>query len=119
MTLESSGVLARLDAQLTALRTDETRRRRALAGAVFLGLVLAWIHWVGLIVAGALVGLTRRRGRRAVLSGSAFGALAIVLTVLASPMSAGEFAALEPVNYLTIATGLLLPAWGSLARYVI
>lgn len=120
MTVESfSGLVSRLDSKLTALRTDETRRRQALTGAVLLGLVLAWIHWVGLIVAGALVGLTRRRGRWAVLSGIAFGALALLLTILLSPMSVGEFAALKSVNYLTTASGLLLPAWGSLARYVI
>lgn len=120
MTVEqSSGLLATVDSRLAALRTDDTRRQRAFLGAVVLGLVCAWLHWVGLIVAGALVGLTRRSPRWAVLSGVAFGVLSLGLSVLLTPMSAGELVALEPVNYLTAATGLLLPVWGSLARYVI
>jgi hypothetical protein len=114
-----SGIVSRLDERLTALRADDTRRRRALAGAVLLGLLLAWVHWVGLVVGGAVVGLTRRRGRWAVLSGAAFGALALAATVLLTPISPSEFVALRPVNYLTAASSLLLPVWGSLARYVV
>lgn len=111
--------LDRLDSRLAALRADETRRRVAFTTAVSSGFVLAWLHWTGLVVAGALIGLTRRRGRWAVVSGLGFGTLMVLVTVLVSPMGAGEFAALTPVNYLTGAAGLLLPAWGALVRYVI
>lgn len=118
--VDSSGALARVDARMAALRSDESRRRRAFAVAVLGGLALAWVHWIGLVVAGALVGVTRRRLIGALGAGLAFGALAVSMTVVVAPaMSAGEFLALTPINYATAILGLVLPAWGSMIRYVI
>lgn len=115
----SPGRLSRVDARIARVRANDRRRRAALAGAVVVGLALAWVHWTGLVAAGALVGLTRRGLVGAIAAGIAFGLFAVVATVVAAPaMSAGEFAALTPLNYAAVALGLLLPAWGSLARYV-
>jgi len=91
-----------------------------LVAAALVGLALAWIHWLGLFVAGGLVGLVSRTLPRAVVAGLAVGVLALVGHVLASPvMNAGEFLALTPASYVTIAAALLAPVWGSLVRGVI
>lgn len=110
----------RAAAWLTTVRADDTRRRWALAGALAVGLVLAWLHWSGLVVAGAVVGLTRRRLRRAVVAGLAVGVLAVVGTPIVAPaVGVSGFLRLDPINYVTVAVALLLPAWGALTRYVV
>lgn len=105
---------------LRRILTDPARRRIALVVGALLGIGLAWVHWVGLFAAGALVGLASRDLPRAVGAGLAVGALAVALHVLAAPaMDPGEFLALTPPAYVTLAGGLLLPALGSLLRGVV
>lgn len=105
---------------LTTVRTEPRKRYAALAVAVVLGLGAAWVHWLGLLLAGALVGVVSRTVPRAVAAGLGVGVAALVLTVLASPtMGPGEFLALTPPAYVAISAGLVLPAWGSLIRGVI
>jgi hypothetical protein len=105
---------------LTAVREDRRKRSLALVAAAAVGLALAWVHWLGLFAAGALVGLVSRTLPRALLAGLVVGVLAVVATVLASPvMEVGEFLALTPPVYVTVAAALLAPAWGSLVRGVV
>lgn len=109
-----------LDQRTQALRDDGRRRRIAFVGAVVVGLGLAWIHWAGLVIAGALLGVTRQRLLTAVLAGFGFGVIAVALSVLAVPaVSITAFTTLTPLNYATLIAGVLLPIWGSLIRYVI
>lgn len=120
-----SAVLASEDrsptpAALTALRERPNRRRAALVVAALVGLGLAWLHWFGLFLAGALVGLVSETRRRAVAAGLAVGVLVLVVHVAASPVTGpGEFVAFAPPAYLAIAAGIVAPAWGSLVRGVI
>lgn len=119
-TAGPSGPLERVDAGMAALRSDDRRRRGAFVGAVAAGLAAAWVHWAGLVVAGALIGVTRRRLLGALAAGLAFGVFAVGVTVVAAPaVTASGFVALAPLNYVTVALGLILPSWGSLARYVV
>lgn len=105
---------------LRDLRADPAGRRLALAVAVVVGLGAAWVHWLGLFLAGALVGVVSRDLPRAVAAGLGFGLLVLVVHVLAAPaMSGAEFVALAPISYVTIAAGLLAPVWGALARAVV
>ncbi|WP_254838649.1 hypothetical protein [Natronomonas marina] len=106
-------------AALTAVRTDPRKRAVALVVAAVVGLAVAWVHWLGLFVAGALVGLVSRSLPRAVAWGLVVGALAVAVTVLTHPTGVGEFLALRPPVYVTIGAGLLAPAWGSLLRGVV
>jgi len=107
-------------AALTAVRADRRKRAVALALAAVVGLGAAWLHWLGLFVAGALVGLVSRSLPRAVVWGLGVGSLAVALTVLAHPlMGAGEFVALTPPVYVAVVVGLLAPVWGSLLRGVV
>ncbi|MFB6075017.1 MAG: hypothetical protein ABEJ89_08400 [Haloarculaceae archaeon] len=113
------GRLTRLDAWLAALRADDARRRGALVVALALGLGLAWLHWIGLIVAGALVGLTRRSLPRALLAGLGVGVLSLAALIALTPgLAPAELLALAPASYVTVAAAVLAPMWGALARGV-
>lgn len=105
---------------LADLRRRQNPRRAALVAALLVGLVAVWVHWLGLVVAGALVGLVSRTLPRALTAGIGVGALVLVLHVLGSPvMGPGEFLALTPVTYVTIGAAVLGPLWGALVRAVI
>lgn len=105
---------------LTAVRADPRWRAVALAVAAVVGLAIVWVHWLGLFVAGALVGLVSRSVSRAVGWGLVVGVLALAGTVLTHPvMGPREFLALSPPAYVAIASGLGAPAWGGLVRGVI
>jgi hypothetical protein len=105
---------------LTVVRTDPRKRYVALAVAVVAGLAAAWVHWLGLVVAGALVGVVSRTLPRAVAAGLGVGVAGLALTVLASPaMGPGDFLALSPPSYVAVGAGLVLPAWGALIRGVV
>lgn len=104
---------------LSEVRANARRRAVALALAMVAGLAVAWVHWLGLFVAGALVGLVSRSLPRAVVWGVVVGLLAIVLTALASPMGPVTFVTFRPPVYVTLAAGILAPVWGSLVRLVL
>lgn len=107
-------------AWLEDARRRPNRRRSLLVAAALVGLGLVWLHWLGLFVAGALVGLASRSTPRALLAGLAFGLLVIAVHVLASPvMGIGTFVGLRPLSYVTIGLALGAPVWGSLARAVV
>jgi hypothetical protein len=100
---------------LIALREHRRRRAVVLPAATVLGVALAWVHWLGLFVAGGLVGLASTSLSRALFAGLVVDVLVLVLNVLVVPaMGAGEFVGLRPASYLTVAAGLIAPLWGSL-----
>jgi len=105
---------------LVEIRANSTRRGVLLVVAAVIGVGLAWFHWAGLFVAGALVGLVSETVPRAVVAGVIVGVLVLVFQIGISPvMGAGEFVALSPPSYVAVAAGLLMPIWGSLIRGVI
>lgn len=111
------GPLGALDARLAALRADDRQRRLALALSAIVGIGLATVHWVGLVVAGALVGLTRRSVPRAVAAGLGVGVLVLGLFLVLTPVaSIDALGTLRPLSYLTVGIALLGPAWGALLR---
>ena len=114
------GIVGRLDEFMAALRADDRRRRLTLAGVVLLGFTAVWVHWVGLFVAGALVGLTRRSLPRALLAGFVFGVGVLGVFFLATPAVApGTLSSLAPLSYLTVVLALVGPTWGALVRGVV
>ena len=105
---------------LVDLRGRPNRQRAALIAAVVVGLVAVWIHWLGLVLAGALVGLVSRTLPRAIAAGVGVGVLVLGLHVLGSPvMGPGEFIALSPVSYISVIAAVLGPLWGALVRSVV
>jgi len=105
---------------LIALRENRRWRFVALLAATVLGVVLAWIHWLGLFVAGSLVGLASTSVPRALATGLILGVSVLLVNVLVIPiMSVGEFVELTPASYVTVAVSLVAPLWGSLVHGVL
>lgn len=110
-------VIARIDSELDGVRADDTRRRVALVGAVLIGLGLAAVHWVGLFVAGGLVGLTRKTLGGALLAGAGFGVLVLAAFFVVTPLvTPSNLLVLAPLSYVTIALAVVGPTWGALVR---
>jgi hypothetical protein len=102
------------------LRSDPRKRQAALIGGLAVGLVLGSVHWIGLVVGGGLVGLSRRSVGRAVLAGLLFGVVATVATVALTPtVGPGEFAGLRRLAAVTAIVGASSGVWGGLVRVVI
>jgi len=117
---DPDGPLAAVDRGFAALRRDDRRRRVALAVALVAGVAAAWLHWIGLVVAGALVGLTRRSLPRALAAGVGVGVVVLATFVLLSPaLAAGELLALGQPAYVAVGSALALPLLGSLTRGVV
>ena len=105
---------------IATVRISRRPRRVALVVAAAVGIGLAWIHWLGLIAAGALVGLVSRDLPRAVAAGVVVGVLVLFVQVLVSPgLGTAEFLALAPASTVAVAIGVLAPLWGSLVRAVL
>ncbi|SFK64079.1 hypothetical protein SAMN04487950_0331 [Halogranum rubrum] len=105
---------------LATVRADRRRRFIALVLVALVGLGLAWIHWLGLFVAGALVGLVSKSLPRALVAGVALGVVVLFVQLFVTPaMNASEFVALTPASYVAVVAGVLAPTWGSLVRGVL
>lgn len=106
---------------LARLREDPLVHWLALLVAVTVGIWLAAVHWLGLVAAGALVGLVAASLRRALLAGVGFGAFAIavwltrhaVAGTLGAVLATGEFV------LIAVAIGLAAPLLGSLVRGIV
>lgn len=107
-----------LGQRLTALRTNASRRRLATLAGVVLGLLVAQVHWLGLVAGGALVSLPQTSLGRGVAAGVGFGALSWLVflgglwwnDVVGLYPAMGQVAAV--VAGISLACGLL----GGLAR---
>jgi hypothetical protein len=105
---------------LAAIRSRPRWRAVGLVVAALVGLGAAWVHWLGLFVAGVLVGLPSRTLREAVIAGGVLGVVVVVVQILVVPaMDAGEFLALRLPVYVTLGAGIGAPLWGSLVRGVV
>ena len=92
-------------------------RAAATSVAVVVALALAWVHWVGLLAGGILVGALARSWPRALAAGVAFGLVAW-LVFLASLADAGRLAAYwesGQLLYVSVAIPVVLGLVGSLA----
>lgn len=116
----STSDLSVLDIRMRSLRENSTQRRLAVGIAVMVGLIATVWHWSGLVLGGALVGVTRKSLPRALVSGFAFGLLVLIVFVaaleLTADVSPGAFGVLSPLSALTIGLTLLGPTWGALLR---
>ncbi|MFB6184045.1 MAG: hypothetical protein ABEI96_05770 [Haloarculaceae archaeon] len=112
--------LVRVRRSLATVRRRPRRRRVALLVAGLVGLGLADSHWIGLVVAGALVGLVSETVPRAVVGGLVLGVVVLAVHVFGSPaMSVAAFVALRPASYVTVGIALVGPTWGALVRAVL
>jgi len=119
-TTSASGrpALERGRERLEYVRTHQPAHRVGLLVAFAVGLVLTWIHWFGLVLGGALVGVVSQSGRRALLAGLGFGVTVLVAFVVTLGGDAGAALAMTPASYVTVGSALALPVFGSLVRYL-
>lgn len=113
---DGPSTVRRARVRLTHLRTHSRAHRLALAVAMAVGLALAWVHWLGLLVGGALVGVVAPDFRRALLTAVGFGVLVLFVFALTLGSSLGKALAMTPPSYLAVGSALGLPAFGSLVR---
>ena len=108
-------------AWLTEVRGDRRTRWAAVAAGVALGLAVACVHWLGVVLGGALVGLVSKTAARAVLAGLAFGLLswAVFAALLAANGGAVEYAATGRLLYLSLGIPVGGALLGSLIRGVV
>lgn len=113
--------LTSVEDALTVVRQQPRYHWTAVLFAVGLGLAFATVHWVGLVVGGALVGLVSSDLLRAVLAGFGFGLLAVTLWVglLWWAGSLGAMLAMGEIALVSVAIGLGGPVVGSLVRGVV
>lgn len=104
--------------RLDALRANPTARLSFVAVGAVVGLALAWTHWLGLLVGGALVSIPALTPKRGVLAGFGFGVLALLLFsgLLALHGSFSHALGMGQITALAAAIPLVLGSVGGLAR---
>jgi DNA-binding transcriptional LysR family regulator len=107
-------------AQLYALQRDPRRRLVAAAVAAVIGLGLGSVHWLGLVVGGALVGWSFPTVGRALAAGLAFAVLTLLAWAARLAMVGGLGTALEtwPIVGLTVAMAFALGPLGAITRAI-
>jgi hypothetical protein len=121
MTDEGGGPAVAAGAQLRRVREESKPHWVALSVAIIVGLVLSAVHWLGLVVGGALVGLVAATLPRALLSGLGFGLLVATVWALVLVLSGalGDVTATGQFAGLGLLVALVAPVFGSLARGVV
>lgn len=106
---------------LTAMRTDRSRRWAATLVAASLGLLAASLHWVGFVIAGALVALPQRSLTRGVAAGLTFGVVAwlVFAVTLVLAGSFDTYLTLGQVLGVSVAIPLVGSGFGGLARGIV
>lgn len=101
---------------LGRIRHQRTARIVALVATSLVGLLLVWVHWIGLIIAGALVGVVSPGLRAALGSAVGFGLLVLGVFFLSRGAIAPRVVSMDPIIYVTVAGALVLPVLGALVR---
>ena len=111
--------LERVGEALETVRHDGRTHALALGVAVAVGLVLASLHWFGLVVAGALVGLVSPTLGRAVAGAIGVGLVVLLVFAVSLGDAVGPALAMTPASSLAVLAGIGLPVFGSLVRGVV
>lgn len=104
--------------RLSSLRADDRQRRMVVAAGLLLGLGLGSLHWLGLVVGGAVVALPARTIPRGLAHGLALGVLELLVfaALLAWQGALGPALTTGMVGGITVTVGLAAPLLGSLVR---
>jgi hypothetical protein len=121
MTGDTESPVTAVATGLCRVREESKPHWVALVVAIVAGLALSTVHWLGLVVGGALVGLVAASLRRALLSGLGFGLLVVVVWVLVLVLSGalGKVTAMGEIAGLGVAVALVAPVFGSLVRGIV
>ncbi|WP_231183716.1 hypothetical protein [Haladaptatus sp. DYF46] len=107
--------------RIDGLRANSTYRLSFLAVGTVVGLGLAWTHWLGLLVGGALVGLPTLTPKRGILAGFGFGVLSLLVFsgLLALHGSLSHALGMGQITALAVAIPLVFGTVGGLARTLV
>lgn len=107
--------------RLYASERDPGRRRTLTVVGLVVGLLLATVHWSGLFLGGALVGLAQPTLRRALLAGLGYGLAALVVAgaSVAAADTLDALFATWPLVAIGVAVPLLAGFVGALVRGVL
>lgn len=111
------------EGRLQTLRADRSTRWGLTVAGVAVGLLLASVHWLGLVVGAAAVALPQQSLPRGSVAGLGFGAVAVVvnLAVLATtgPAALDTALAMRQVFGVSVALSLVAGLVGGLVRGVV
>ncbi|MDG5820423.1 hypothetical protein [Natronococcus sp. A-GB7] len=108
-----------ISAPLERVRTEPRAHWLAVLVVVSIGLILAWLHWLGLVVAGALVGFISPTVWHGLAGALGFGVLVLAVFAIGLGDSVWRVLEMTPAVYVTVASALGLPALGALFRGVV
>ncbi|ELZ25708.1 hypothetical protein C475_09624 [Halosimplex carlsbadense 2-9-1] len=110
----STGIRARL----YAAQTNPRDRWALVAVATAVGLALGTVHWVGLLVGGALVGFCWPTLRRALVAGLGFGVVVLLAMAVQFALagSLDEYLAMGQLLAVSVAVPLVAGPLGAAAR---
>ena len=120
MSDAGSGLFGSVGAQLDELRANPGSRWLATAAGVAIGLAVAWQHWLGFVLGGALVALAQESIPRGLLAGLGFGVLAwlVFASSLARSGDFGLYLNMGQVLLVSTAIPIAGALLGSIARGV-
>lgn len=104
---------------LERARTERRPHAVALVLALWVGVTLATVHWLGLIAAGALASLVAPTIERGVAYAVVAGVVSLAVFAALLGPSAAAVPEMLPIAYVTVGAGIGLPLFGSLARAVV
>lgn len=107
------------DSPLARVRTEPRVHAGSLGLAVALGIALASIHWLGLVAAGAAVSIVAPTLRRGALYAVGVGVLSLAVFGVSLGSAAALVPGMRPIVYVTVASAIGLPLFGSLARGIL
>jgi hypothetical protein len=104
-----------------AFRTAEHWRWATMVTAIGIGLIASSIHWAGLFLGGALVGLAAATRGRALLSGLGFGVLVWVVFALSLVASGdfGQYLGMGRILGVSIAIPVVTATFAALSRWLV
>jgi hypothetical protein len=105
---------------LADVRADRRARWAATLAGIVVGLTVAWVHWLGFVLGGALVGLAATDAKRALAAGLGFGLLAwgVFAGLLAANGALAGYFAMGRLLYLSVGIPVVGALLGSLVRAV-
>ena len=109
---------AEVEERLTALRDRDRRRTLVVLGGVLLGLGLGSIHWLGLVLGGALVAMPARTVPRGLAHGLGLGVLglAVFAGLLWTQGALAAALATGTIGAVSVGVGLGAPLLGAFVR---
>lgn len=107
--------------RLSRLRENDRQRAMVALGGLLIGLGLGSLHWLGLVLGGAIVALPARTIPRGLAAGLGLGVVGLVVFagLLAWQGALGAALTTGVVGGIAVIVGLAAPLLGALVRAIV